>query len=278
MKFCPQCGEKNKDRAKFCENCGASLENMPPAQHNTTKNTLIAPAVDLILGFIAYFLCGIGHIIYLRLYKRGIILGAAGLLISVVFGIIAMFNDSLIVTALSLMFGIILTVYAALDAYKCSQAINNGSELPMLFGFLNPEGLSRGAMIGVGAVCIIGIAALAGSIFIAVDSEMSDSNISDDSHYGIGTDKTSGVQVKITYPNSWSASIGDSNSTEHFNGKGNRTFNIDEDEYKVIAAAVTKKDGGSETIKVEIIKNGNVLNKDSTTKGYGTVSASARLD
>ncbi len=285
MKFCHQCGAQNKDEAKFCESCGTNLENIAPAKHNNAKdqkNKIIAPLIDFILGCILYCLCGVGHIIYLQLNKRGIILCTTGLLISVIFGIIAVFNDNVILTAISLIIGLLLAIYAAIDANKCTQAINEGGELPLLFGFINPEEFSRPKMIGVAAICVIALIALAGAIVIAVNNELSsqadNAGIIGNLDDNIVVQKSSDVQIKITYPYSWSAHIGDSNTTNPYEGVGDKTFDIDESDYDVIAAAVSKKDSNSEELKVEIIKDGKVVDKESTTKSYGTVSVSTIID
>ena len=34
-KFCPKCGEKLVDSARFCKNCGASLEGIPNLRQTT---------------------------------------------------------------------------------------------------------------------------------------------------------------------------------------------------------------------------------------------------
>ena len=283
LKFCPQCGEKNPDNAKFCESCGTNLEKISPAQHNTykkEKNTLIAPLINFLLGLILYCLCGIGHILYLHLRKRGIILCAIGLLISVIFGIMIVFNNTLILTAISLVIGTALAIYSAYDAYKCTKAINEGSDLPLLFGTINPENLSRGKMIGVGVICVVGLVALAASIVIAAEAELSEPT--DAANFIENSDnvvqKHEGVQIKITYPYAWSAHIGDSNDTNHYEGVGDKTFEIDESDYDVIAAAVSKKDSNSDELKVEGIKDGTVVDMESTTKNYGTVSVSTIID
>ena len=43
-KYCPKCGEKLVDNAKFCKNCGASLEGIPNPQQ--TNNNYQVPVVE----------------------------------------------------------------------------------------------------------------------------------------------------------------------------------------------------------------------------------------
>lgn len=47
--FCINCGAKNDDGAKFCENCGASLPEIENAQNNVANETLSeeAPAIQV---------------------------------------------------------------------------------------------------------------------------------------------------------------------------------------------------------------------------------------
>ena len=55
-KYCPKCGEQLIDDAKFCKNCGASLEGMPNPQQNI--NNFQVPAVEndhtaaIVIGYI----------------------------------------------------------------------------------------------------------------------------------------------------------------------------------------------------------------------------------
>lgn len=286
MKFCPQCGEKNPDKAKFCESCGTNIENIIPAKQGAyakeEKNTAIAPIINFVLGLLVYCLCGIGHIVYLHLYKRGIILCAIGLMLTAIFGIILVFNDNIILTLISVVIGFVLVAYSAYDAYKCTKAINEGSALPLLFGAINPEEFSQAKMIGVAAISVVALVAFAASIVIAVDAELSEpTDVTDpikNSDDDVVVQKKKGVQIKITYPYAWSAHIGDSNTTNPYEGVGDKTFDIDESDYDVIAAAVSKKDSNSEELRVEVIKDGTVVDMESTTKSYGTVSVSTIID
>lgn len=75
----------------------------------------------------------------------------------------------------------------------------------------------------------------------------------------------------------WSASIGDTDTTVQHEGTGSKVINIDESRYDTIAAAVQKKTSGNDKLKVEIIKDGKVLDSKSTTKDYGVVTVSANI-
>ena len=44
-KFCPKCGEELVDSARFCKNCGASLEGIPNP-HQATNDEFHVPVVE----------------------------------------------------------------------------------------------------------------------------------------------------------------------------------------------------------------------------------------
>lgn len=44
--FCPQCGSRNQDEAKFCKMCGTSLIRFQPATPTTAKVPAPAPPAD----------------------------------------------------------------------------------------------------------------------------------------------------------------------------------------------------------------------------------------
>lgn len=44
-KFCPKCGEELVDSARFCKNCGASLEGIPNP-HQTATGEYHVPVVE----------------------------------------------------------------------------------------------------------------------------------------------------------------------------------------------------------------------------------------
>ncbi|MDO5859763.1 hypothetical protein [Methanobrevibacter sp.] len=86
-----------------------------------------------------------------------------------------------------------------------------------------------------------------------------------------------GLKVRITCPVEWSASIGSGDDSTHYEGTGDDVVEIDDSKYDVIAAAVQKKTSGSDKLKVDIIKDGKVVDTESTTKDYGVVTVSATL-
>lgn len=113
-------------------------QNTYPTNYTVVKHKKVWLAVilDIIGGLISYFLIGIGQL-YLGLYKRGFFLCLLGL-IPVVINIVCIlteneFSGSLI----SLLMGILLLIYSTYDAYLCTNAINEGRTIPLLFGSLD---------------------------------------------------------------------------------------------------------------------------------------------
>ena len=175
MKRCQNCGLENEDQAKFCSSCGSDLQNMKPAsqfdfnpnkdssyqqqdynQSNQSqnyqnqditfqeqsyrpanqKNVWIAIIIDVIGGMLLYFLCGIGQI-YLGLTKRGVVLCLVGLLVTIINIVIVLLIDNVFGTLITLILGIALVAYSVYDAYQCTNAINEGRPVPLLFGSLD---------------------------------------------------------------------------------------------------------------------------------------------
>lgn len=294
MKFCPQCGAENKDEAKFCVDCGADISNISTAPTNAgnaipqstgQKNKWIAPILNVIGGLIIYALCGIGHAIYLRLYKRAAIFAAGGLLLSAIFYVLFILADSLALTAITTLIGIAFTIYAAYDAYKCTEAINEGRELPALIGGLRPESLSTGMAVGAVIIALVLMIVAFGAFASSIVDDVSTAGLADDivSDNIISNDVSSssndndGLIVEISYPGKWSASIGDQDTSTTYDGRGDESIEINEGRYDVIAAAVQKTDDSNDKLKVKIIKDGDTLDSDSTSKPYGVVTVSATL-
>lgn len=106
-------------------------------QNRPHKNMWIAVILDIIGGLIFYFLSGIGQI-YLGLVKRGIVLGICGIVVSIINAILILaFGD--VGSIITLILGFALMIYSAYDAYLCTNAINEGNPLPLLFGNFDIE-------------------------------------------------------------------------------------------------------------------------------------------
>lgn len=76
-KFCPFCGEKLVDEAKFCKNCGKNIENISYSQESQNTTQFEVPTVEkehtllIILGYVfAVLIPLIGLIISVYLLTR----------------------------------------------------------------------------------------------------------------------------------------------------------------------------------------------------------------
>lgn len=85
-----------------------------------------------------------------------------------------------------------------------------------------------------------------------------------------------GVQVKIITEGSWSGSIGDASSQSTYDGSGDDTIKLD-DANSVVSAAIQKGSADSSELKVQIIKDGEVIKEGSTTGEYGMVTVSTTI-
>lgn len=278
MKFCPKCGCKNPDQAKFCVDCGGDLENISSPQVTKQKNKWVGVILDIIGGLISYFLVGIGQIFYLKLYKRGLIFCTIGALI-VAFNMFLQFvtGGGLFITFISLILGMGWAIYAAYDAYKCVEAINEGREIPPLFSIQDPESMSRANHIALIVILVVALL-IAGYLAVAsVSSEISDTSSfsTDNNDDAVVSDE--GLVIKITCPVEWSASVGDTDTSTMYEGSGDDVIEIDASQYDTVAAAVQKTTSGSDKLKVEIIKDGDVVDSESTTKDYGVVTVSTNI-
>ena len=82
----------------------------------------------------------------------------------------------------------------------------------------------------------------------------------------------SGVQVQVIYSGSWSGNYGDVSGSQSVDGTGSKTFSMDNPD--IVSAVFQKSGGGSGTLTVNIIKDGQVVETKSTSAEYGVVSVS----
>jgi len=122
--------QQTSNQQQYNNSQSAYQNNYKPTNQ---KNVIIAVILDIVLGFILYFLCGVGQL-YLGLYKRGVVLGALGFVPMIIGSILIYSGNVGLGTIISLVLGIILIIYAAYDAYVCTAAINEGRPIPLLLG------------------------------------------------------------------------------------------------------------------------------------------------
>ena len=85
------------------------------------------------------------------------------------------------------------------------------------------------------------------------------------------------LEVRIICPVGWSASMGGKDNSTHYEGTGDAVIEFDPADYDVLAAAVQKTTGGNDKLKVQIVKDGKVVDEESTTDAYGVVSVSTTV-
>lgn len=128
--------------------------------------------------------------------------------------------------------------------------------------------------ISIIAVCCVGLIII-GIIGGGLSSDKNTAS-NDGSNNNANTEQPKGVQVKIITEGSWSGSIGDAGSQSTYDGTGDDTIDLG-DAKSIVSAAIQKKDSGSSELKVQILKDGKVLEESSTTGEYGVVSVSATI-
>lgn len=84
-----------------------------------------------------------------------------------------------------------------------------------------------------------------------------------------------GIQVKITYPSSWQGAIGYGSNIKSVSGSGTETFSVPDT--NIVTVNAQKMDGGSGTLKVEIIEDGKVKASETTNAAYGVAMTSVML-
>ena len=85
---------------------------------------------------------------------------------------------------------------------------------------------------------------------------------------GIG----SGAQVKVNYDGPYTGIIQDGNTIKMISGYGNQTFDLESDNIDRIHTQISKTDDGFGKLEVQILKNGEVVEEQSTSMPYGFVS------
>lgn len=128
--------------------------------------------------------------------------------------------------------------------------------------------------ISILAICCVGI------LLIAVlggggTSDKNTATKTDDSSK-TADEQVKGVQVKVIYSGEWSGAAGDTSSMNSISGSGEETIDLDDDAY-IVSANAQKKDASSDTLTIQILKDGKVVEESSTDAEYGVAQVSATL-
>ena len=84
------------------------------------------------------------------------------------------------------------------------------------------------------------------------------------------------IQIKVIYSGSWTGNYADIGSSKSVDGTGTETFTISNPE-SVVSAAFQKGDDSGRTLTVEILKDGKVVESESTSAAYGVAMVSCSV-
>ena len=127
-------------------------------------------------------------------------------------------------------------------------------------------------VISILAVCCIGLIII-GMITGGGSPDKNTSPINDGNN---NVEQITGKQVKIIYDGEWSGAAGDVSSINSISGYGDETIDMPDDA-SLISANAQKKDGSSNELTIQILKDGKVVKESSTTAEYGVAQVSASV-
>ena len=129
--------------------------------------------------------------------------------------------------------------------------------------------------LGKKIVIVLGIIVVAFLLFSFVYNNTQPSN---QESLNVITDDGSHLQsssypykAKIQYEGSWYAEMGDPNYLVKESGYGTKTFTIDCAAWERVALDVQKQDYGESELKVQLIRNGEVVAENSTSQANGRI-------
>ena len=127
-------------------------------------------------------------------------------------------------------------------------------------------------VISILAVCCIGLIII-GMITGGGSPDKNTSPLNDGNNT---VEQIIGKQVKIIYDGEWSGAAGDVSSINSISGSGDETIDMPDDA-SLISANAQKKDGSSNELTIQILKDGKVVKESSTTAEYGVAQVSASV-
>ena len=83
-------------------------------------------------------------------------------------------------------------------------------------------------------------------------------------------------EVKVIYNGTWYAKAGESSSLQEQTSQGTKTFSLDCASWDKVSILVEKTDGSSDTLTVQLIRNGEVVAENSTTDGVNQITIDYR--
>lgn len=137
---------------------------------------------------------------------------------------------------------------------------------------IGKNGVLQKKVISILAVCCIGLIII-GMITGGGSPDKNTSPINDGNN---NVEQITGKQVKIIYDGEWSGAAGDVSSINSISGSGDETIDMPDDA-SLISANAQKKDGSSNELIIQILKDGKVVKESSTTAEYGVAQVSASV-
>lgn len=137
---------------------------------------------------------------------------------------------------------------------------------------IGKNGVLQKKVISILAVCCIGLIII-GMITGGGSPDKNTSPINDGNN---NVEQITGKQVKIIYDGEWSGAAGDVSSINSISGSGDETIDMPDDA-SLISANAQKKDGSSNELTIQILKDGKVVKESSTTAEYGVAQVSASV-
>lgn len=126
--------------------------------------------------------------------------------------------------------------------------------------------------ISIIVVCCVGlliVAMIGGGL-------SSDKNTSTKSNSADTSSQATGKQIKIIYGGEWSGAAGDASSINSISGSGDETIDL-ADDARIISANAQKQDASSDTLTIQILKDGKVVKEASTSAEYGVAQVAATV-
>lgn len=170
---------------------------------------------------------------------------------------------------------------------NCGKNLNQTSQAAQRVGTTQEGGAisdwwnkrSKGAKTGIGiaGICCIGLILILAFYGMSspdktTTTPTTPSTSSNSS--SASTPTVTGVQVQVIYDGEWTGAIDQDGSLQSVDGSGSKTFNMTGNP-SVVSVNFQKKDGGSGTLTVNILKDGKVVKTTSTSAQYGVAGTVA---
>lgn len=262
--FCTSCGEAIKQEAEVCPHCG--VKNKNHQRTPSTTESVTRSDDDIVPKLLSVLPWAVGSLLILA--GLGTLIGGGNIVRALVGGIIV----------------------TATGAF-C---------LPPIREQVEPITKSRGIELSRGIVIVIVLVGLVAGMTIAPttaeeptansasNTAQSSADTSSDGPADSGSSSSElssnsanpTFAIRIEYSGSWSGAASVSNSqgstSESYSGTGSETIDITGNP-SIISANAQKKDDSSETITIQILKNGDVVSEASTSSEYGVAQTSKRV-